>query len=108
MTVDCLWELQKAVFTALDGDGTLSGLVTGVYSHVAQDTAFPYVKFADIKVTDWSTKSNSGIKGVFNTGIEDHKILFEKWIKMFNPDKLEWVHLVVTERFVFINGEKVK
>ncbi len=59
---DCLWELQKAVFTALSGDGALSALVTGVYSHVPQDTAFPYIKFSDMGAQDWSTKTSSGIK----------------------------------------------
>jgi hypothetical protein len=59
---DCLWELQKVVFTALSGDGALSALVTGVYSHVPQDTAFPYIKFSDMGGQDWSTKTSSGIK----------------------------------------------
>ena len=66
---DCLWELQKAVFTALDGDVTLSGLVTGVYNHVPQDTAFPYVKFGKLSASDWSTKTNAGIRGEFNIDV---------------------------------------
>jgi hypothetical protein len=62
MTTDCVWELQKAAYAALIGDATLSGMVTGTYSHVPQDTAFPYVKFETIRSSDWSTKTNAGIQ----------------------------------------------
>jgi len=66
---DCIWELQKAVFAALDGDGTLSALITGVYSHVPQDTAFPYIKFGDIAARNWSTNTSSGDEIKFNVEI---------------------------------------
>lgn len=65
MTVDCMWEIQKAVFTALDGDATLSGLVSGVYSHVPQDTAKPFLTFIKMECRDWSTKTTEGIRSVF-------------------------------------------
>lgn len=35
--------LQKAIFTALNGDSTLGNLVTGVYDCIPDNTAFPYV-----------------------------------------------------------------
>ncbi|MDB2415490.1 DUF3168 domain-containing protein [Rickettsiales bacterium] len=38
-----IFELQKAIFTALSADGTLSSMISGVYTHVPQDTAYPYV-----------------------------------------------------------------
>lgn len=62
MTVDCVWELQKAVFQALDNDSSLSALVTGVYNHVPQDTVYPYIKISSVEAVDWSTKTTSGIK----------------------------------------------
>ena len=36
------------------------------------------------------------------------KILFADWVMKFNPDKLEWVYLFITERSVYVNGELVK
>ncbi|PIR39591.1 MAG: hypothetical protein COV35_03550 [Alphaproteobacteria bacterium CG11_big_fil_rev_8_21_14_0_20_39_49] len=62
MTVDCLWELQKAVYTALDNDATISAIVNGVYSHVVQGTSYPYIKINISEAVDWSTKTTIGIK----------------------------------------------
>ena len=62
MTVDCLWELEKSVYTALDGDVTISGLVNGVYSHVEQGALCPYIKIKLVDALDWSTKTTTGIK----------------------------------------------
>ena len=47
MTADSSWELQKAVYTALTGDGALMAMITGVHDHVPQDTAFPYVTLGE-------------------------------------------------------------
>jgi hypothetical protein len=69
MTVDCSWELQKAVYAALSGDGTLSGMVSGVFSHVPQDTVFPYIKFDSIRSLDWSSKSTSGVQVTLNLAV---------------------------------------
>jgi len=62
MTTDCLNELQKAVFTALDGDATISSQVTAVYSHVTQGAIYPYIKISSIESSDWSTITTTGIK----------------------------------------------
>lgn len=66
MIIDCLWELQKAIFVALSGDGELSGLVSGVYSHVPQDATFPYVKIDSISAGDSSTLASRGIRGAIS------------------------------------------
>ena len=41
--VDASWEVQKAVYAALNADGTLGALITGVYDYVPKGTAAPYV-----------------------------------------------------------------
>jgi hypothetical protein len=43
MSADSSWPLQQAIFTALTGDATLMGTITGVFDHVPQGTVFPYV-----------------------------------------------------------------
>ncbi len=55
-TTNCIWELQKAVYSELNGDATLATMITGIYSHVPQDTAFPYVVIGDVSSSDDSTK----------------------------------------------------
>ncbi len=42
-----LMEVQKALYSKLDGDGVLMGMVTGVYDVVPQKTALPYVVIGD-------------------------------------------------------------
>lgn len=54
------WNVQKAVFTALNGDAPLSAAVTGVYDEVPEGTALPYVKIGDSTLTDWSGKDFTG------------------------------------------------
>ena len=36
------------------------------------------------------------------------RVLFERWVKMFNPNKLEWIHFVVTDHAIYINGVLIK
>lgn len=57
---DASWELQKAVYAALDGDATLGALITGVFDHVPPDTAFPYVTVGEVTVADASTMGKDG------------------------------------------------
>lgn len=61
MGLSGVWELQKAIFSILDGDGTLSGLVSGVYDHVAENTDFPYVSIGECVAGDWSFVTTSGL-----------------------------------------------
>lgn len=62
MTAAAIWELQQALFTALDEDATLSGLISGVFDFVPQDTAFPYVVLERFDGEDWSTSTTEGCK----------------------------------------------
>lgn len=55
MTVNAMLELQKAIVEALTGDVTLMALVEGVYNHVPQDSAFPYIVVGEATSSDYST-----------------------------------------------------
>lgn len=54
------WDVQAAVFAALDGDVPLKAAVTGVYDEVPEGTALPYVKIGDSTIADWSGKDFGG------------------------------------------------
>lgn len=69
MATDCLWELQKAIYSALSGDATLAAMITGIYSHVPQETAFPYIKFDSFNASDASNLQNKGIRAEFSLAI---------------------------------------
>ncbi|MCI0384589.1 DUF3168 domain-containing protein [Streptomyces sp. CNQ085] len=43
-----LWPLQVAIVTKLHADPVLDGLVSGVYDHVPEGTAYPYVTVGSI------------------------------------------------------------
>lgn len=60
-----LLPLQTAVFEQLDGDATLGALITGVFDHVPQGTAYPYVTIGDASSEDWSTATSVGAQTRF-------------------------------------------
>ena len=47
MSADSSWELQKAIYAALTGDGALMAMITGVHDHVPQEADFPYVTIGE-------------------------------------------------------------
>lgn len=55
-----LWELQKAIFQRLSSDPSVTGLVTGVFDHVPNDQAFPYIQLGDPNMLPFDTKTSSG------------------------------------------------
>lgn len=54
------WELQRSIFAKLDGDATLTALVTGVFNRVPQGQAFPYIKIGHRTIRNWSTFGTLG------------------------------------------------
>lgn len=62
--------LQQAIYTALTGDPTLMGLITGVYADVEQpnlpeDPAdFPYVTIGKDNLSPFDTKTSDGISAL--------------------------------------------
>ena len=60
------FETQKAIYTALLGDGTVSGLVQAVYDFAPQvadsgsSAAFPYVEVGAIVFPEMDTKTRNG------------------------------------------------
>lgn len=55
-------DLQKAIFAALTGDATLTGLLGGarIYDHAPPSAAFPYITFGRTSLFDWSTGTERG------------------------------------------------
>ena len=65
------WELQKAIFTALDGNVTgIDSASVSVYDDVPENTAYPYVILGE------ETSANSGTKSL--DGIE-HTLTLHVW-----------------------------
>ncbi len=62
MSADSSWELQKAIYGALTGDGALMAMITGVHDHVPQETAFPYVTIGEASAVDWRTVGHDGME----------------------------------------------
>jgi len=62
MSTNGVLELQKAIFSKLDGDATLTALATGgIHDHVSQDgTSFPHVAIGEHSATDDSTMGKAG------------------------------------------------
>ena len=62
MNADSSWELQKAIYAALTGDGALMAMITGVHDHVPQEAAFPYVTIGESTAVDWRTVGHDGME----------------------------------------------
>lgn len=56
------YELQKSLFVLLDGDPTLSAIITGVYDAVPAGAEYPYVTIGDIQARDWSSATTVGMQ----------------------------------------------
>lgn len=69
MTVKCVWELQQAIYAALNGDATLGAMINGVFDHVPQDTEYPYVTIGEMRASDYSTKTTAGVQIDFSVNV---------------------------------------
>lgn len=54
--------IQTAIYSALSGDAALAALVSGVYDHADQDTAFPYVTIGEDTLRPWDDKGVDGFE----------------------------------------------
>lgn len=59
---NCLLEFQKAVYDQLMNNSVLMALVTDVYSHVPQETRYPYLVMNKGQSDDFRTRTTSGIR----------------------------------------------
>ncbi|RWQ04590.1 DUF3168 domain-containing protein [Mesorhizobium sp.] len=59
--------LQKALFQALDADGSLSAALGGakLFDHVPENIPFPYVAFGRTSVYDWVTGREKDAEQLF-------------------------------------------
>lgn len=57
------WELQKAIFTALNGNTSgISGANVPVYDDVPQDTSYPYVLIGEETTANNGSKTLDGVE----------------------------------------------
>lgn len=60
MTMTLLSALQQAVYTTLSADISLMAAITGIYDHVPEGAAFPYIHIGRMQTADWSTTTTTG------------------------------------------------
>lgn len=93
MSGSSLAELQKAVYTALDGDATLSALISAVHDHAPQEPVFPYVQIGHTTTIPWDDKSKDG---------QEHTITIHSWSQY--EGHLELKQVMDAVRDVLHNG----
>jgi len=64
------YQLQFAIYTALDNDATVSGLVQGIYDNPTQvadpsnNDAFPFITISDGTSSPWDTDTERGDEAI--------------------------------------------
>jgi len=64
-------DLQRAIFSTLEADATLLGLIGGpkVYDRAPPNQPFPYLTFGRTSIYDWSTGTENGSEHLFTLHI---------------------------------------
>ena len=56
------WALQKAIRARLTGDAALMAMIAGVFDHVPQDAAYPYVTIGEDDTRPFAGKTFAGTR----------------------------------------------
>ncbi len=117
--MSALLELQKAVYSALNGDAGLLAMVEGVYNHVPQGTDFPYVVISTLNGEDISTiashkervsiglniySDKQGAKEVLDIAGEVHRILHQQSLELASGYTLEVLKVTDTNARQLASG----
>ena len=97
------FQLQEAIYTALDDDASLGALITGIYDFVPQDeVAFPYITIGNDTAIDWSAKNFDGM---------EHTVVVDVWDQNTNRIPLkkigEAVYNVLHNQTIAISGQNM-
>ena len=59
---DIVWPTHLAIYNRLTADPALTDDVTGVYDHVPEGTAFPYITIGNVTVSRWGAHDRFGAR----------------------------------------------
>lgn len=103
------WELQKAVYAALTADAALMALITGIFDHVPQGQAYPYLTVGDDTETDRNTFDRTGREPTMTlhlwskyAGMKQAKDIAERVVTLLDDQALVvtgWGHVMTTYEF---------
>lgn len=108
MSAYSILDVQEAIYSLLSTDSTLLAMVTGVYDHTPQDTAFPYVTIGEAECRDVSNLAASGVEANFGIHIfsreaghkETHQIMERIYTLLHNTSPAVSGQTVVSMRII--------
>lgn len=101
MSNDAGWPLQAAIYAQLAASDLMNS-ISGIYDHVPEGAAFPYITVGEAMSQDWSSNSFSG---------QEHRLTLHAWSREAGrkqvKELLGQIHAVLHEQSVIVTGHKL-
>lgn len=99
---DVLFQTQQAVYGVLIADGTLSGLVTGIFDRAPENQTFPYIVLGHWQAKPQDTFERNGHIGTLTLSVFSLKRDMDEVLAIATrvDDLLDWQQLPATADFV--------
>ncbi len=82
--MNSLEQLQPAIVAKLKGDATLMGMITGVFDHVPQGQAFPYIQVGEATETPRNTFGRKGREATLTIHIYSQYQGFKEGLQIYS------------------------
>lgn len=100
MTLLRILPVRRAIYDALRNDEALNAMVFGIYDHVPQGSAYPFIALGETDCRDWSSMTCAG---------SEHRLVIQVWSREGGQAQcleiLERLHATLHDANLTIEGQ---